>query len=366
MIMIFKKCSLNRFKDIVKNKRLICFGAGKYFYEFCIDKPEIVNNIEFVIDNKQLLHGTYRNINGKLIKICSLAEAMSNIDDSCLFVITTGFENFPAVKEQLDHTAELNYIPLYWGWQILDSPITKSEMRLTAPNNLRLTKKAVIPKIIHYAWFGNSPIPQKFQNFIDGWKRLCTDYEIIEWNERNYDITKNSYMKEAYEAKAYGFVPDYLRKDVVYEYGGVYLDVDVEMIKNIDDLLYQDGFCAFERMHIALGLGFGAKKHLPIIKDLRDQYNNLQFTADSITKSLTGPFYETQLLQERGLKRNGKYQLIERLTVYPSAILNGTDFFTGKKCLHNDTYLIHHYAGSWRDDVGHNNIKYVNEMLSKI
>ena len=89
-----------------------------------------------------------------------------------------------------------------------------------------------IPKIIHYCWVGGKPKPQSVLYCIESWKRCCPDYEIREWNESNYDFTKNEYMRQAYEAKKWGFVPDYARLDIVYEYGGIYLDTDVEMLRS--------------------------------------------------------------------------------------------------------------------------------------
>ena len=361
--MIFENCSLNEFKRIITKKRLICFGVGKYFDELCMDEPTIIDSIDFAIDNNSLLWGKYRSIQGHDIRILSLNEAILHIDNSCVLVITTGFEYFPIIKEQLDNVQALNSVSLYWCWLILDSPVTKAELGLTAIGNNRLSDKPLIPKIIHYAWFGNNPIPQRFQEFIDGWKKLCPDYQIKEWNEHNYDITKNTYMKQAYEAKFYGFVPDYLRKDVIYEYGGIYLDTDVEMIKNIDDLLYQDGFCAFERMHVAFGLGFGARKHLPIIKALRDQYDDLEFSFSGTANVFTGPYYETKKLCEYGLKRNGKYQQIAGITVYPSVYAVSTSLFEDINYVTDKTYLVHHCAASWHDANARNLCIFIKNMI---
>ena len=94
----------------------------------------------------------------------------------------------------------------------------------------------MIPKKIHYCWFGGNPMPEKDKKCIESWKRYCPDYEIIRWDESNYDVSKNRYMKEAYEEKKWGFVPDYARLDIIYNEGGIYLDTDVELVKNLDDL----------------------------------------------------------------------------------------------------------------------------------
>ena len=120
----------------------------------------------------------------------------------------------------------------------------------------------MIPKIIHYCWFGGTEIPEADQKCMASWRKYCPDYTIMRWDESNYDYTKNQYMREAYEAKKWGFVPDFARLDIVYTYGGIYLDTDVEIIRNIDDLLVNSAYMGFESGGAAVnpGLGFGAEK----------------------------------------------------------------------------------------------------------
>ena len=133
-------------------------------------------------------------------------------------------------------------------------------------------------KKIHYCWFGGTEIPDKYKSWMESWERFCPDYEIIQWNEDNYDVSKNKYMFQAYSEKKWAFVPDYARLDIIYNHGGIYLDTDVEIIKNFDDLLYTKGFAGFESNdYVAFGLGFGAMKNLPIIKELRDMYDDIEF-----------------------------------------------------------------------------------------
>ena len=177
--------------------------------------------------------------------------------------------------------------------------------------------------------------------------KSCPDYKFICWNEKNYDIKKNKYMYQAYNAKKWGFVPDYLRKDVIYEYGGIYLDTDVELIRSLDDLLYQDGFCAFEGKRVAFGLGFGAIPGLPIMREMLDAYDVMAFEFKPREEMLIGPDYETRQLEKHGLKLTGEYQSVAGLTVYPSDVLSGTVPYTGESVITSVTYAVHHYAGSW-------------------
>ena len=137
----------------------------------------------------------------------------------------------------------------------------------------------MIPKVIHYCWFGGNPIPEKDRRYIEGWKEKCPDYEIIEWNERNYDVSKNKYMAQAYEEKKWGFVSDYARLDLVYQYGGIYFDTDVELLKPLDNLLELEMFCGFESTkYVNFGIGFGAEKENPV------NYQNVRFFRRNILR----------------------------------------------------------------------------------
>ena len=140
----------------------------------------------------------------------------------------------------------------------------------------------MIPKIIHYCWVGRSPKPESVLYCIESWRKYCPDYTIIEWNEDNYDFTKNKYMKQAYEKRKWGFVPDYARLDIVYNYGGIYLDTDVEIISNIDHLLDNVAFMGFEntgdgKYFVNCGQGFGAVPNNEVIGLMRDNYDDLEF-----------------------------------------------------------------------------------------
>ena len=155
-----------------------------------------------------------------------------------------------------------------------------------------------IPKKIHYCWIGGKPIPEHNRKIMESWKKFCPDYEIIEWNESNYDFTKNRYMKEAFENKKWGFAPDYARLDIIYKYGGIYLDTDVELVKPLDDLLNLKGFIGFcQGEHCNLGEGFGAIPHHPLIKEILDYYDNLSFILDNGDFNQTpSPVYQTNVL----------------------------------------------------------------------
>lgn len=212
--------------------------------------------------------------------------------------------------------------------------------------------KTKIPKTIHYCWFGGNPIPESNRKFMESWKKFCPDYKIIEWNESNYDVSKNRYMREAYENKQWAFVSDYARLDIIYEHGGIYLDTDVELIKPLDDLLNLQGFAGFESdKFCAFGLGFGAIPKLPIIKELRDDYENINFIKEDGSFNRTAcPIFQTEILLKKGLHQNNSLQEICGLTIFPTEYFCPKDFFSGKINLTKNTYSIHHFDASWLDE----------------
>lgn len=167
-----------------------------------------------------------------------------------------------------------------------------------------------IPKVIHYCWFGNNEKPEIILKCINSWKKFCPDYEIIEWNESNFDVNQNRFMKYAYEKKKWAFVSDVARLIVIYKYGGIYLDTDVELNSNIDELLQYDTFFAFESIrYIASGLGFGSIKESDILKKMIDTYNVATLDED---KLIPCPIYNTKVLKQYlpTLELNGKTQVI--------------------------------------------------------
>lgn len=207
----------------------------------------------------------------------------------------------------------------------------------------------MIPKKIHYCWIGDNPLPESAKKCIRSWKKYCPDYEIIEWNEINYDFTKNTYMKEALEVKKWGFVPDYARLDIIYEHGGIYLDTDVEIVKSFDDLLENEGFAGFEiDEYVALGLGFAAEPNNKVIKALMDSYKNLHFIKEDGSLNLVAsPELNTDTLETLGLKRNGKTQVIDGFTFFPVDYFCPKSFNDGILRMTKNTHSIHHYDASW-------------------
>ncbi len=207
----------------------------------------------------------------------------------------------------------------------------------------------MIPKIIHYFWFGKKPKGKKETKCIESWKKYCPDYEIKEWNESNVDLNIMPFVKEAYEAKKYAFVSDVLRLGVLYNEGGIYFDTDVELVRNFDDLLDNAGFIGFENnSFVNTGQGVGAEKGNPIIKEMFDYYKGVNFlNKDGSLNPLGCPIVNTKILTDRGLVLNGEKQNINGFVVFPADYFNPYNDSLGKLYKTENTYSIHWYSKSW-------------------
>lgn len=207
-------------------------------------------------------------------------------------------------------------------------------------------EKTANRKIIHYCWFGNTSLPDSAKRCIRSWKKFFPDYEIKEWNEKNFDVNCNRYVSEAYDNKKYAFVSDYARLKIIYDEGGVYFDTDVEVIKRFPDELLDSGFFGLEDGKIATGLGFCAKRNDAIIKALMDDYEKIGFINDG-KMDLTS-CVDRNTLAIKALKYDIKpFFKIGNITVCPEEFFNPMDYKTGKMTITNNTYSIHHYDATW-------------------
>ena len=203
----------------------------------------------------------------------------------------------------------------------------------------------MIPKKIHYCWFGYGEKPKLVQKCIGSWKTYCPDYELIEWNETNVDIKMNAYVQWCYENRKYAFLSDYIRLLIVEKHGGIYFDTDVEVIKKMDDLLYNEAFFGFETENfVNTGLGFGAEQHNPVVKQMLKEY---EYLLDGKRGVIGCPHLNTDALEKFGITRDGTYQKLTYATVFPIEYFNPFDVATGKLNINTNTYAIHWYAGSW-------------------
>ncbi|MEH7549369.1 glycosyltransferase family 32 protein [Neobacillus vireti] len=206
-----------------------------------------------------------------------------------------------------------------------------------------------IPRIIHYCWFGGKEKPKLVTKCLNSWKRHLVNYQIVEWNESNFDINSNLFVKEAYEAGKFAFVSDYVRVLALYNYGGIYLDTDVEVFKSFDNLLHHPSFWGFEQESYIATSTIGSKKNNKLIKIFLDTYKNKRFiNEDGKYNDLTNVRVITEILTNLGLRTNGEYQEIKGLGVfYPQTYFSPYDYINCQKLISEQTYTLHYFHKSW-------------------
>lgn len=217
----------------------------------------------------------------------------------------------------------------------------------------------MIPKIIHYCWFGGKDLPESAKKCIESWERYFPDYEIRQWNEKNFDVFICKYAEEAYKAGKWAFVSDYARFWILYNYGGIYFDTDVEVIKNFGEIIEKGNFMGCEApsdqivsgaskksgINVAPGLGLGANAGLGLYKEILEEYNHLYFD-----QSKTVVNYVTDLLKRKGFVGNGKIEYIDSIYIYPPEYFCPMNYFSGEMAITEKTYSIHHYSMTWKTE----------------
>ena len=210
----------------------------------------------------------------------------------------------------------------------------------------------MIPKKIHYCWFGRNPKPKLAKKCIRSWKKHCPDYEIIEWNEDNFDLNAAPlYVRQAYEAQKWAFVTDYVRLKVVYDHGGIYMDTDVELLKNLDFLLSYNAYFGLEDInYVATGLGFGAEKATCVLREMMEDYEDLPFILpDGSYDSTPCPQRNTNALLRCGLQKNDIKQILDgNILILPTVYMCPVSSVDGKNKKTKETMSIHWFSASWQ------------------
>lgn len=211
----------------------------------------------------------------------------------------------------------------------------------------------MIPKIIHYCWFGKNPIPEDAKKCIESWKAYCPDYQIMQWDEDNFDLNCNDYVREAYECKKWAFITDYVRLFAIYNYGGVYMDTDVELLKNIDGFLSASAFTGFEDNKYPITGILAGEKHSQLFEYLLSYYNDKHFLLPDGSMNLkTNVVTITEMLSSKyNVKLDNSFQKFEDgFELYPSDFFCPKSHLTGKITLTDNTVCIHHFSGTWHSE----------------
>ena len=340
---------IERYFEKLKTKDIICWGNGKHYrnitYPF-LQKSGLIKNLKGFADasDKEKLAQMDRNKTVILIAVTGYDEILGQLKaDERL----SGFEAVPSI-----------YLEALYEDMLLLS-VKKP------PLNYRKEDKPVIPKLIHAIWFSGDPMPELYLKCLESWRKNAPDYEIKIWNMETYKPDRCLFFEQAIEHKNWAFASDYARADLLYRYGGIYMDLDVEMLRPIDDLLYNDAYMSFESLdRIECGSGMGSKPGHPIIKEICESYEKRPYLKEDGTwDNSTCPVRYTQVIEKHGLKKDGGFQFVEDITVYPFEVLTGKSFDTGIIYSSDLSYTVHHHNGSWIPDPAH---KAMNERYNKI
>ncbi|HSQ22221.1 MAG TPA: glycosyltransferase [Coriobacteriia bacterium] len=208
---------------------------------------------------------------------------------------------------------------------------------------------ASIPHVFHYCWFGGNPKPELLERCIASWTRVMPGWDVVEWNEDNYDVGKNAYMREAHEAGAWAFASDYARFDIVNTHGGVYLDTDVELLKPIPaSVLADEAFTGIESAgRVAPGLIYGSVPGHPFLSEMLESYEGAHFLIDGRPDLTPMPRRITAILEGHGYRQEDVLQKVAGVTIYPSEVFCGFDMDVREPNVTENTISTHHYAGTW-------------------
>lgn len=212
----------------------------------------------------------------------------------------------------------------------------------------------MIPRTIHYCWFGRNPLDQTALHCIESWKKYFPEYEIVQWNEDNFDVSVMPFVEMAYRDKKWAFVSDVARLMIIYNQGGIYFDTDVEVIKSYEDIIEPNvkGFLGFENDgHVNSGIGFGAIKGHPFLKELIDLYNRIDYMQykDHLSE-IACPILTTELLEKEGLSKSGKRQQVADFEIFPAEYFAPMDYGTGEVRYSSRTHSVHWYSASWQEE----------------
>lgn len=337
----FEFCSMAR----QSNKKILVYGAGvigKVVVPYHMQKYGLAEQILAYVDRDTGKTGQKIVIADREIEILT-PEILEQRRENVVLLITNS--NFLPVVDALDQIEALRSVEAYIVpiMQIFEQKFVKN---LPMP---RRTELPVIPKVIHYFWASENPMPDYLRQCVESWKKFCPDYELVLWDEKSYDVDQYTYTRQACDKKKWGYIPDVARLDILYRYGGIYMDTDVELIRNIDELLYQPAFCGVEKWGVLnMGGCSGAVPHHPAVKMLLDYRKDELFIRQDGSLNLeSSGAYETVPMLMRGYEINNTNQIVSDMTIYASDYFHPYDYMSGETNLTENTYSIHHFNGGW-------------------
>lgn len=342
-----------------KNKSIICYGAGMIplYIEPLLLQYDLLQNVHLFIDSNREKEGKTVSFQDRSIKI-AMPDYLKTLDADKYVILITA-EEYEGILDKIRNCVDLS------DWECYAYPLLNlSFFKSTASENFSYGNITCIPKMIHYTWFGESEKKELYLRCIESWKKQCPDYEILEWNETNYDVHKNRYIEQAYKRKKWAYVSDYARLDILYRYGGIYLDTDVELLRSMDALLTTEAFLCFGEWPVPnSGAGVGCVKGHAIIKEMMETRESIDFIqADGNDDAHTNSNYEMRVLMRHGFHMNFEYQTKAGMTLYPPDVIAPVSV-TGKDSFITERSIgIHYCNNSWRNGSGRFNQHYYSHI----
>ena len=348
-----------------QNKRVIAFSVSAFLQLMADNYKELHlgEKIAYVVDNDKSKDGTIFTIDKSKKVVKSLDYLLNDrLDD---VVILIGSDRYAyEIFVQLEQIDILSNVPCF----ILPLMISKKRDNddFEFANQIK-TGGEGIPKIIHCFWLGDAPLDNMANKCISSFKKHCPDYDIRLWTSKNYNVKKNSYMYEAYKNRKWAYACDYARLDKLYTEGGIYFDLDVELVSNIDSVLQNEFFAGFGPLRDIELASFGSKPGNALIGEMLSAYDKRKFVLDhSLSLMDVQPVFMDRFLERKGFEINGRYQKVNGCALYPREIFSPRNWFTGEEEIEEKSLGIHHCAGSWVSEIDKDTNHKRGELLKKL
>lgn len=335
--MNLKKTSYSEFAENIRerNSRIFIYGAGmigQIVVPYIIDEYQLHDYVECYVDMDERKSGKSITIGTHEFEI-RLPKTLESIPKDAVILLANS--KFFPVLNFLNNVKALSDIDCY-----------------IVPMMQLAERHPMIPKRIHYCWFGGKELPNFLKECMESWSRYCPDYEVIRWDENNYDIDKYEYTRQAAAHKKWGFITDVARLDILYQYGGIYLDTDVKLLKSLDEFLCQKGFVGVEQWgNINSGGGIGAVPHHPMIREMLDYRLGFPFVmSDGSLNIETNGLYETKPFIRHGMRIDNTLQVINDMTVFPASVFHPYDYLSCEEKIKEHTVSVHYFYGGWMEE----------------
>mgnify|MGYP001026247974 FL=1 len=362
--MILENATITDYIKMAEEKKVCFFGAGKALDNFLIryKKYNVHKTIAYIIDNDKNKQNNEFIFEETSIPIIDVGK-LKRMQEDIMIIISTAYAY--DIYMQLNKIESLKNVVCMVTYFIVYETNRQIEQNREYPETFKKTIEPLIPRKIHYCWFGKHEMSDLNKRCLDSWYKTCPEFEIICWDENNYEYQKNSFMKEAYEKEKWAYVSDYARMDIIYNEGGIYLDTDVELIKDLEDLLYQKAFFSVDFSHlISSGLGFGAEKNNNYIKMLMDMYIDMHFVnKDGSYNEVPVPELQRKFFKKLGYKENGEYCVVDDITILPETIFAGYNNLVDRFNITDKTYALHHFEGTWTSDESKRQVRGMQKLF---